>query len=136
MSAVPAVGAFVLREDSVLLVRRARPPNAHRWSVPGGMVKMGETVEAAVVREVREECGVAVRPGGVFQVSDFVERDDRGRIRFHYVLIDVLCDFISGAVRPATDAENAAWLPIRGLHEYDVTETTLAAIRSVLSRRP
>ena len=132
---IPAVGAFVLRGDAILMVKRGRPPNAHRWSVPGGAVEEGETVETAAVREVREECGVLVRPGKVFNVSDLIERDDRGRVRFHYVLIDLACEYVSGRVVPGSDAENAAWLPLRGLHEYDIAETAMAAILPLLARR-
>jgi len=134
-SPVPAVGAFVLRGDAILLVKRARPPAAGRWSVPGGAVEPGETIEAATVREVHEECGILVRAMGVFNVADLIERDDAGRIRFHYVLIDIECEYISGVPVPGSDASTTAWVPTRALHEHDLSETTIAAVRLLLGRR-
>ena len=117
------------------MVKRAQHPHAGRWSVPGGAVEEGETVEEAVVRETREECGVEVRPLEVFQVFDLIERDERGRVRFHYVLIDVACVYESGQVAPGSDADNAAWIRLRELHEYGVSETALAAIQTLLAHR-
>ncbi len=124
----------MLRADAILLVKRARSPAAGRWSVPGGVVERGETVDAAAVREVREECGILVRTVEVFNVADLIEHDDAGRIRFHYVLIDFECEYVSGSPVPGSDASNAAWVPIRAVPEYDLSATTLAAVRLLLGR--
>ncbi len=134
-SPLPAVGAVVRREDRILMVKRGQPPHAGLWSVPGGAVEEGETVEEAAVREAHEECSVEVGPIQVIHMSDLIERDDRGLVRFHYVLIDVECRYVSGEVVPGSDADNAAWIPLRELHEYDVSETTLTAIETLLGRR-
>ena len=131
---VPAVGALVFRDGAVLLVKRGAEPNRDRWSLPGGALETGETVEAAVVREIREETGVDVRPLRVLDVRDFIERKD-SRVRWHYVLIDVLCECVRGDPFPATDAENARLIPLRELGEYDVVPTALEVIQMTSARR-
>jgi len=131
---VPAVGALVFRDGAVLLVKRGAEPNRDRWSLPGGALETGETVEAAVVREIREETGVDVRPLRVLDVRDFIERKD-SRVRWHYVLIDVLCEYVRGDPFPATDAENARLIPLRELGEYDVVPTALEVIQMPSARR-
>ena len=131
---VPAVGALVFRDGAVLLVKRGAEPNRDRWSLPGGALETGETVEAAVVRETREETGVDVRPLRVLDVRDFIERKD-SRVRWHYVLIDVLCEYVRGDPFPATDAENARLIPLRELGEYDVVPTALEVIQMTSARR-
>lgn len=134
---VPAVGAIVFRGDAVLLVRRGQEPNRGRWSLPGGSLESGETVEAAAVREVREETGVVARALRPAFVGDYVSREGEGRVRWHYVLIDVLCEYVSGEPAPATDAENARFVPLRVLGDYDVTPTAVEAIdRAARMRGP
>jgi len=128
------VGALVFRDGAVLLVKRGAEPNRDRWSLPGGALETGETVEAAVVRETREETGVDVRPLRVLDVRDFIERKD-SRVRWHYVLIDVLCEYVRGDPFPATDAENARLIPLRELGEYDVVPTALEVIQMTSARR-
>jgi len=132
---VPAVGAIVFRRSDVLLVKRASEPNRGRWSVPGGALEAGETVEAAAVREVLEETGLEVRAMRVADVRDLIERDADGRVRWHYVLIDVLCDYVRGEPRPSSDAENARFVPLRELSDYDVTPTALEAIERATRMR-
>lgn len=108
------IGVVVLRRDEVLLIRRARPPRQGEWSLPGGLQQLGETVFDAAVREVREETAVLVRPLGLVDVVDLIERDDRpaGRVRWHYTLIDVAAAWTAGEPRAADDAADAAWVPV------------------------
>lgn len=129
-----AVGGFVLRPGSVLLVQRRAAPNPGRWSVPGGVVEARETVSEAVVREVVEECGVVVRAGRVFGVSDLIEPDRRERVRFHYVLFDLECEYLRGEVAAGSDATAAAWISLPRLAAYDVAEPVLTAIRRLAAR--
>lgn len=133
---VPAVGAIVFREAAVLLVKRGQEPNRGRWSVPGGSLEVGETVEAAAVREVREETGVVARPLRPVYVMDFVDRDPADRVRWHYVLIDVLCEYVSGEPVAASDAENARFVPLRELAEYDIAPTAIEALERAARMRP
>jgi 8-oxo-dGTP diphosphatase len=131
---LPAVGAIVFRQGRILLVKRGAEPNAGRWSLPGGVVEVGETVESAVVRETMEETQVQVRPQGVFEVGDFI-RADGGRVRWHYVLIDLFCDYVDGEPVPGTDAANARWIPLAEVAEYDITETALDMLRRASALR-
>ena len=132
---VPAVGAIVFRSSDILLVKRGSEPNRGRWSVPGGALEAGETVEAAAVREVLEETGLEVRAMRVADVRDLIELGADGRVRWHYVLIDVLCDYVRGEPRPSSDAENARFVPLRELSDYDVTPTALEAIERATRMR-
>ncbi len=131
---MPAVGAIVFRDGAVLLVKRGAEPNRSRWSLPGGSLEIGETVEAGAVRETREETGVDVQPLRVLDVRNFIERKD-GEVRWHYVLIDVLCEYLRGDPFPATDAENARLIPLRELGEYDVVPTALEVLQVTSTRR-
>ena len=131
---VPAVGAIVFRDGAVLLVKRGAEPHRGRWSLPGGSLEIGETVEAGAVRETREETGVDVQPLRVLDVCNFIERKD-GEVRWHYVLIDVLCEYVRGDPFPATDAENARLIPLRELGEYDVVPTALEVLQVTSTRR-
>ena len=131
---MPAVGAIVFRDGAVLLVKRGAEPNRGRWSLPGGSLETGETVEAAAARETREETGVEVRPLRVLDVRDFIEQKD-GRVRWHYVLIDVLCEYVQGDPFPATDAENARLIPLGELGEYEVVPAALEVLQMASARR-
>lgn len=133
--AVPAVSALVFRGDSVLLVKRKDEPSRGLWSPPGGSLEVGETVEAAAAREALEETGVAVRPVRVADVRDVILKDLVGRVQWHYVLFGVLCEYVSGEPFPASDAENARFLPLRELGEYEVTPTARETLQRVAGIR-
>ena len=123
------VGAVVLHETRVLLVKRGRPPGVGKWSLPGGLVHLGETTREAVVREVAEECGLAITVAEVAGVVDRVVRDDAGRIRYHYVLVDYLAFPDSTRVMPGSDAADAQWIEIDRIVELDTTEGLLDMVR-------
>src|SRR5256885_15674419 len=109
---IPAVGAIVFRGSQVLLVRRSDPPYQGRWSVPGGAIEVGETVEQAVVRETREETAVDVRPVEAITVGDFIEKQE-DRVRWHYLLVDLLCLLLRAQPAPGRDPPNAPFADIR-----------------------
>ena len=90
------VGAVVVRNDAVLLVRRAQAPLVGEWSLPGGLLECGETLREGIVREVREETGLVVEAGELLGVYERVNRNDDGRVRYHYILIDFLCTAVRG----------------------------------------
>lgn len=115
------VGAVVLRGDRVLLVRRGQAPALGKWSLPGGLVDVGETTEDAVRREVLEECGLAIRVVDVAGVIDRITRDPDGRVRYHYVLVDYLAYADSEAIVAGTDAADARWVPVAEVERLDTT---------------
>lgn len=117
---VPAAIAVVVRGESVLLVRRANPPDAGRWGFPGGKIEWGESVQAAAVRELLEETGVRAAARRVFTAVDAFDRDRAGRVRRHYVLVAVLCDWISGEPVAGDDALEAAWFRLDGLENGEL----------------
>lgn len=106
---VAAVGGVVLDGDRVLLVRRALPPRQGEWSLPGGRLELGESLVEGAAREVREETGLAVAVGSVVEVFDRVHRDEAGRIRFHFVIVDFLCRVTGGTLQAGDDAAEARW---------------------------
>jgi ADP-ribose pyrophosphatase len=125
-----AVGAIVFRADTVLLVKRANPPGRGLWAIPGGRVKLGETLEQAAKREVREETGVIIRPQEPIYIFEVIDRDDAGGVRFHYVIVDLLADYLSGVPSPGTDASEARWISSGELKELPVTKTTRELLKS------
>ena len=127
------VGGVVLHEGHVLLVRRSRPPVAGKWSIPGGMVELGETTAEAVVREIEEECGLRVRLGGVAGVLDRVTRDPDGRVRYHWVLVDYVAFPESGMLTAGSDAADAQWVRIDDVETLDVTDGLIDMIRRAVA---
>lgn len=125
---IVGVGAVVVEGDRVLLVRRGNEPLKGEWSVPGGAVETGERLEVAVAREVREETGLEIEVGPIVDVLDRIRRDDDGRTRFHYVLVDFLCRPRGGMLACASDALDVTWAPVSGLTEYGVAATTVSVI--------
>jgi len=116
------VGAVVLHEGKVLLVRRGGRPSPGKWSLPGGLVELGETTAEAVCREISEECACDIRLVGVCGVIDRIVRDAEGRVRYHYVLVDYLAYPRSATIAAGSDAADAMWYPIERVDELDVTE--------------
>jgi len=123
------VGAVVLDGGRVLLVKRGRPPGAGKWSLPGGLVHLGETTREAVVREIAEECGLAITAAEIVGVVDRVIRDDAGRVRYHFVLVDYLAYPDSTGLHPGSDAADARWVDIDRVGEFDVTEGLVEMVR-------
>ncbi len=114
-----AVGAVVFKDGGVLLVQRANPPSQGKWAIPGGSVRLGETLQQAAEREIMEETGVVIRAGDPIFVFDVIEPDDRGGVRFHYVIVDLSAQYVSGEPRAADDAADARW----------ITEAELAVLK-------
>jgi 8-oxo-dGTP diphosphatase len=103
------VGAVVVKEGRVLLIRRGNEPMKGRWSLPGGMLELGESLTDGVVREVREETGLIVEPVELIELLDRIYREDE-RVRYHYVIADYLCREVGGALLAASDADAARWV--------------------------
>ena len=130
-SPIAGVAATVFRGSEVLLVRRGNEPSKGKLGIPGGVVELGETAEEAVVREVEEETGIRVKPLRVLNVLDSIVRDDEDGIRFHYVLIEFLCEPIGGELRASSDVSDAFWAPLERLEELNVMPKTKAFIERI-----
>jgi ADP-ribose pyrophosphatase YjhB (NUDIX family) len=130
----PRVGvdAVVLDGDRVLLIQRGGATLPGKWSVPGGLVELGETTADAVRREIAEECSCAIRLVGVCGVIDRIVHDADGRVRYHYVLVDYLAYPESAVITAGSDAAEACWVPIERVDELDVTEGLSDMIRRAL----
>ena len=103
------VGAVVVQDGRVLLVRRGQEPMKGKWSLPGGMLELGESLREGVVREVREETGLTVAPVELIELLDRIHRED-GRVRYHYVIADYLCRVAGGSLQAASDADAVRWV--------------------------
>jgi 8-oxo-dGTP diphosphatase len=128
------VGALIFDADKILLVERAKEPLRGFWSIPGGIVETGEKLEEAIRREVREETGLEVDALSIFEIFERIMPDAEGRTEYHYVLIDYLCHVTGGRLEAASDVSRAAWVAKGDLHEYRVTEGTLAVVERAFAK--
>ena len=126
------VGAVVIENGKVLLARRGQPPLQGRWTLPGGMVELGEALEDALRREVLEETGWTVRVGQQLALFDFIEKDEEDRVRYHYVLADFFCKRLDGELRAGSDVTNVRLVSPVELDEYRLTARSLEVIREGL----
>ena len=119
---VVAVGVLLLDGDRVLLVQRATPPSVGKWTVPGGKVELGETLEEAAARELAEETGLACELGPIVEVLDRVLRAGDGRIEYHYVILDLLGTRPRGTLRAGSDCADARWVELARLGDFATTD--------------
>jgi len=117
------VGTVIIRDSSVLLVRREQEPAKGLWSFPGGLVDLGETVEEAARREVKEETGIDIRIEKLLDLIDNIIRDDHGTVRFHYVVAIFLAHALTVEVEPSSDVSEARWVPFSDLSSCQMTKT-------------
>lgn len=130
---VVGVGAVILRDDEVLIVRRANQPLQGEWSIPGGALELGEKLRDGVAREVREETGLEVEVGPVLDVFDSIFPDAEGRTQYHYVLVDYLCRPQPGTAVAASDASELRWAKPEELAALGMKQVTIDVIRKAIS---
>ena len=119
-----AVGAIVFKNNRVLLVRRGKPPAENLWAIPGGRVNIGETLQQAAEREIYEETGIVIEAGKPIYTFDVIDRDAHGRVRFHYIIVDVMGQYLRGTPRAADDARDARWVTPEMLARLQVNART------------
>lgn len=126
---VVGVGGVVIANGRALLIKRGHPPLQGEWSIPGGTLEVGETLLEGVARELREETGIEVRVVDLIEVFERVFRDDAGRAQYHFVILDYLCEEISGEACAGSDVTDVAWVSESDLGRYSLTPTATRVIR-------
>jgi len=142
-SPLVGVGAVIVddhrEEKRVLLIRRGTAPLLGEWSLPGGVLECGETLREAVAREAREETGLVVETDEMLGVYERLIRDDEGRLRYHYVLIDFLCRPVGGDLNAGSDAADVRWFTLEELPAlnlaYDTNDVVLKGLARTMERR-
>jgi len=129
---VVGVGAVVVRGEKALIIKRAHEPRKGEWSLPGGLLELGESLQDAARREVKEETGLDIVIGPIIETFDRVHRDDAGRIRYHFVIVDFVCWSDDGQPIAGSDADDVAWVYENELDEYGVNVHAAAVIRQGL----
>ena len=128
------VGGLVVDGDKLLLIQRAFEPSSGLWSIPGGLLEVGESLEEAVAREVEEETGVKVEVGELLDVLNLVVRDENGRVKYHYVLIDFLAKPVGGRLKPSRETLDVRWVSVKEVEEYPLTKTARKLIGKALEK--
>ncbi len=116
------VGGIVFKEGRVLLIKRKHPPGVGKWSIPGGLVELGERLKEAVKRELKEETDIDVVPEEVLEVVERIFPDKEGKIRYHYVIVDFICSYLKGEAKAQSDALEICWQPVKGLEGLGLNE--------------
>jgi 8-oxo-dGTP diphosphatase len=129
---IVGVGAVIVEKGRVLLARRGNPPRAGQWSLPGGVVELGETLRAATEREALEETGLIVKAGEIVEVVDRIIPGNSGAPQYHYVLVDFLCSRRGGELRAGGDAAEVAWASEEELEKYCLEQITLEVVKKAL----
>ena len=129
------VGALIFQRGRILMAQRGKEPLKGWWSLPGGALEIGESLDSAVRREVLEETGLKVKPLKVIEIFERIMRDEKGVPEYHYVLIDYFCRVTGGTLTPADDVSRAEWVPRASLGDYKITEGTLPVIQKAFRER-
>ena len=120
---IVGVGALVIKEGKLLLVKRGAKPGQDKWSIPGGLVELGERVQEAVVREVKEECGLDIDVERLMDVFDSITRNGKGRIQYQFVVVNFLAKIKGGILKNADDVLEVRWAPLNKVEKYDLTSS-------------
>ena len=126
-----AVGAVVIHDQKILLVKRKNPPAQGQWTIPGGHVQLGETLQMAAEREIAEETGILIRANEPVYIFDQIVRDKNGAVLFHYVIVDLAAELMGGILTPGDDALDAAWLGSQQLQSCNINPKTLKLLTRI-----
>ena len=129
------VGALIFERGRILMAQRGKEPLKGWWSLPGGALETGESLDTGVRREVREETGLEIEPLGVFEIFERIMRDEAGTVEYHYVLIDYLCRVTGGALCAGDDVCRVEWVKPEDLGGLQITEGTLGVIEKAFRKR-
>ena len=132
---IVGVGAIIIRGEEVLLARRGKEPGYGKWSIPGGAVKLGETLEEAVIREVGEEVTLTISVGEVVEVLERILHDPGGKVQYHYVLVDFFCEHLSGEGNPSSDVLEVQWVPISEISRHPLPRKTKKVIQKAFEMK-
>jgi 8-oxo-dGTP diphosphatase len=118
---IVGVGAIILSQGKLLLEKRGHEPARGRWSIPGGVVELGERLKVAVVRETKEETGLDVEVVDLVGVVDQIDLDDAGKVKYHFVIVDFYVKVVGGELQADSDADELRWVPLEEVEGYDLT---------------
>jgi len=116
-------GALILKDGKLLLIRRGAQPGRGKWSIPGGLVELGENVQDAMVRETKEEVGLEVEAVKLMDVFDSITLDEQGRIQYHFVVVNFLVRVVGGSLQTASDILEARWVTVDEVEKYNLTKS-------------
>jgi len=128
------VGVLIRRGDSILLVKRRNEPGRGLWSIPGGVLELGETLEAAAKREAKEETGVEIAVDSLLDVYNLIKNDEAGRIRYHYVLVNYLAHYVEGELELNDESSDIKWVKLDELNRYQATKTLRRLLKKVANK--
>jgi len=120
---IVGAGALVIKDGKLLLIKRGAKPGQGKWSIPGGLVELGERVQEAVVREVKEECGLDIEVEKLIDVFDSITRDEKGHIQYQFVVVNFLAKIKGGILKNADDVLEARWVPLNEVEKYNLTNS-------------
>lgn len=127
-----AIGALVLKDQKVLLVKRNQSPAKGLWALPGGKVNLGETLRQAAMREIFEETSISIIPRQPIYSFDSIHKDEKGSVQFHYVIIDLLAEYKEGELKAGDDAAEVGWFSLEDLEKIPVNESTKKLVKQYL----
>lgn len=120
---IAGAGALIIKNGKLLLVKRGAKPGQGKWSIPGGLMELGERVQDTIVREVKEECGLDIEVERLIDVFDSITRDEKGRIQYQFVVVNFLVEIKGGILKNADDVLEARWVPIDKVEKYNLTNS-------------
>ncbi len=118
---IVGIGAVIIREGKIALIKRGNEPSRGKWTIPGGIVELGESPEQAVIRETKEETGLGVENPRLIDVVSNVDLDVKGKVKYHYVIIDYFVHVKAGTAEASSDAVELRWVPFDEVEDYDLT---------------